>query len=399
MSFTLKRNNFKDEQLRVHVEEISAWLPRVLHPEAEAERRDAAEADEAEEDGRASPAGPAVDVDQFFEGLSDGIDLCRLIERVSPASSWPPGADGPEADVKCAFNGKAKPGSFQARDNVSKFLDACKELGLREVTLFTTEDLMSRKNDARVMGVLLDLARLGAENGLVAPQIVEYERELDAHESDSEDEEVEVFVPEQFGLVRAELDAVLRVFEAATEDDAAVTTRPGFAATLEADGEVARLREARPEFNRLFTNATRSADEGAVALDEWLNWFKKPNKPDETGDAPEPAPIAAVRPRGSSLSQRKYTFLHLPYLPHKGDAIDAELAEIVNSNQLDIRIRRIAVKSKKRGKNLEGAYRIGSGSQPKVFMRLVRGLLMVRVGNKWESVVRHVQRKMAEEYA
>lgn len=402
MSFTMKRNSFKDDQLRVNVAEIAAWIPRVL-PARDGEDEEARVVDPDEE-------FDARDVDDFFERLSDGVDLCRLVERVSPASSWEDGADGPTPDVRCPHNPRAKRGSFPARDNVAKFLDACKRLGLRELTLFTTEDLMARKNDARVVGVLMDLARLGAENGVEAPLIVQFERELDgAQESDSEDEEEETFVAGQFGLEAAELDAVRRVFNALTEGDAAVTTQAALVAALDADDEVRRLRAERAEFDRLLAAAAASATDEVGALDELLNFVKKQDKLEGGGGAaaggegvaevPKAAGMALVRPRGQSLGQRKYTFAHLPYLPVAGNEIDEALALVANTNQLDIRIRRIALRSKKRGKQLEGAYRVGSGSQPKVFLRLVRGLLMVRVANKWESAVTFLQRKMGEEFA
>ena len=45
--------------------------------------------------------------------------------------------------------------------------------------MFETEDLVARKNEKHVIFTLLDVARYGAKLGILAPLIVQYEKEID----------------------------------------------------------------------------------------------------------------------------------------------------------------------------------------------------------------------------
>lgn len=98
----------------------------------------------------------------------------------------------------------AKPGTFFARDNVSNFIMWCRKyLGIFECLLFETDDLILRKNEKHVILCLLEVARKGAKFGMLAPMLVQMERQIDREiaqeqrgtigetvnlESDSEDE-------------------------------------------------------------------------------------------------------------------------------------------------------------------------------------------------------------------
>ena len=54
------------------------------------------------------------------------------------------------------------PGSFFARDNVHNFITWCRDLGIHEVLLFETDDLVLLKNEKHVILSLLEVARRGA---------------------------------------------------------------------------------------------------------------------------------------------------------------------------------------------------------------------------------------------
>lgn len=74
----------------------------------------------------------------------------------------------------------AKAGTFFARDNVSNFIDWCRNsLGIIECLLFETEDLIMRKNERHVILCLLEVARRGAKFGMLAPLLVQMERQID----------------------------------------------------------------------------------------------------------------------------------------------------------------------------------------------------------------------------
>ena len=74
----------------------------------------------------------------------------------------------------------AKPGTFFARDNVSNFISWCRHgLCVLECLLFETDDLILRKNEKHVILCLLEVARRGARLGMLAPMLVQLEREID----------------------------------------------------------------------------------------------------------------------------------------------------------------------------------------------------------------------------
>lgn len=79
-----------------------------------------------------------------------------------------------------AFLPNAKAGTFFARDNVSNFITWCRNsLGIIECLLFETDDLIMRKNERHVILCLLEVARRGAKFGMLAPMLVQMERQID----------------------------------------------------------------------------------------------------------------------------------------------------------------------------------------------------------------------------
>jgi len=249
--------NAKDE-LRVMTEEAAEWVAQTLGLEH-----------------------PYESNEDFFNRLQTGVDLCLLAEKVAPPSH--------PITVKC--NKGAKPGSWPARDNISNFISAAKQLGVHGISIFETDDVLLRKNDKAVINSLLQLARLAAKNGVKPPLIVQYEMEIDA-------------------------------FMAA-----------------------------------------------------------KDSKQEEEEDDEEPEP----HPRGSQGLPYKY----LPYIPSADDLLDEAIARTVNLHKLDIKI----VRNKKTGHR--GEYRFGK--PPSVFVRLIRNVLLVRVGGGWENLISFIRRKLGSE--
>jgi len=79
------------------------------------------------------------------------------------------------------FRLKVQSGTFQARDNVSNFIAWCRRgIGIPDTLLFETEDLVVRKNERNVVLCLLEVARRGARWGMLAPQLIQFEVEIDA---------------------------------------------------------------------------------------------------------------------------------------------------------------------------------------------------------------------------
>ncbi|KFW91016.1 GAS2-like 2, partial [Phalacrocorax carbo] len=84
----------------------------------------------------------------------------------------------PTTGVAC--NLTAQPGTFQARDNVSNFIQWCrKEMDIKDVLMFETEDLVLRKNEKNFVLCLLELARHAARFGMRAPTLVQMEEEIE----------------------------------------------------------------------------------------------------------------------------------------------------------------------------------------------------------------------------
>ncbi|XP_021033930.1 GAS2-like protein 2 [Mus caroli] len=130
--------------------------------------------------------GLDIDAANFLRVLETGLVLCRHANTVTEAAlaflaEAPERAQKipmPQAGVFC--NGAAQPGTFQARDNISNFIQWCrKEMGIQEVLMFETEDLVLRKNVKSVVLCLLELGRRAWRFGVAAPALVHLEEEID----------------------------------------------------------------------------------------------------------------------------------------------------------------------------------------------------------------------------
>ncbi|XP_038184872.1 GAS2-like protein 2 [Arvicola amphibius] len=130
--------------------------------------------------------GLDIDAANFLQVLETGLVLCRHANTITEAAlaflaEAPDRAQKipmPQAGVFC--NGTAQPGTFQARDNISNFIHWCrKEMGIQEVLMFETEDLVLRKNVKSVLLCLLELGRRAWRFGVAAPALVHLEEEID----------------------------------------------------------------------------------------------------------------------------------------------------------------------------------------------------------------------------
>ncbi|NXO94382.1 GA2L2 protein, partial [Certhia brachydactyla] len=127
-----------------------------------------------------------IEVGTFLEVLETGAVLCSHANHVTQvagefARAYPSVARHlhlPTAGVTC--NLTAQPGTFQARDNVSNFIQWCrKEMDIKDVLMFETEDLVLRKNEKNFVLCLLELARHASRFGMRAPTLVQMEEEIE----------------------------------------------------------------------------------------------------------------------------------------------------------------------------------------------------------------------------
>ncbi|XP_062448816.1 GAS2-like protein 2A [Rhea pennata] len=127
-----------------------------------------------------------IEVGTFVEVLETGAVLCSHANNVTHvagefARACPDLARSlrlPTAGV--TYNHAAQPGTFQARDNVSNFIQWCrKEMGIKEVLMFETDDLVLRKNEKNFVLCLLELARRASRFGMSAPTLIQMEEEIE----------------------------------------------------------------------------------------------------------------------------------------------------------------------------------------------------------------------------
>ncbi|CAH1129658.1 unnamed protein product [Ceutorhynchus assimilis] len=139
-----------------------------------------------------------IQVENFMEKLETGVALCEhanavkaqaveYVEKKQARKAMTRSVTGSLAqaqnliripDVK--YFTTAKAGTFFARDNVSNFINWCRFcLEIIECLLFESDDLIMRKNEKHVILCLLEVARRGARFGMLAPMLVQMERQID----------------------------------------------------------------------------------------------------------------------------------------------------------------------------------------------------------------------------
>ncbi|XP_046802721.1 GAS2-like protein pickled eggs [Lucilia cuprina] len=138
-----------------------------------------------------------INAENFMDRLDTGVALCKHANYVRQAAedylarrqarnksmtrSITSGSAGPILAMgNVHYLPGAKSGTFFARDNVSNFITWCrKSLKIIECLLFETDDLIMRKNEKHVILCLLEVARRGAKFGMLAPMLVQMERQID----------------------------------------------------------------------------------------------------------------------------------------------------------------------------------------------------------------------------
>ncbi|NXA54116.1 GA2L2 protein, partial [Nothocercus julius] len=130
--------------------------------------------------------GLDIEAGTFMKVLETGAALCAHANNVTHvaaafARACPERARRlrlPATGVTC--NDAAQSGTFQARDNVSNFIRWCRrEMDIKEVLMFETEDLVLRKNEKNFVLCLLEVARRASRFGMSAPTLVQMEEEIE----------------------------------------------------------------------------------------------------------------------------------------------------------------------------------------------------------------------------
>ncbi|XP_042742166.1 LOW QUALITY PROTEIN: GAS2-like protein 1 [Lagopus leucura] len=123
--------------------------------------------------------------DTFLEALATGCDLCQHANNVNRVAlefqQRHPEAAARIPRNEVTFQARnVAPGSFVARDNVSNFIRWCRQdLGIQDVLMFETNDLVLKKNEKNVILCLLEVARRGSKFGMLAPMLIQMEEEIE----------------------------------------------------------------------------------------------------------------------------------------------------------------------------------------------------------------------------
>ncbi|XP_021268752.1 GAS2-like protein 1 [Numida meleagris] len=123
--------------------------------------------------------------DTFLEALATGCDLCQHANNVNRVAlefqQRHPEAAARIPRNEVTFQARnVAPGSFVARDNVSNFIRWCRQdLGIQDVLMFETNDLVLKKNEKNVVLCLLEVARRGSKFGMLAPMLIQMEEEIE----------------------------------------------------------------------------------------------------------------------------------------------------------------------------------------------------------------------------
>lgn len=118
----------------------------------------------------------------LFVQIENGVLLCQHANNVNEAArkTLSPSSPSLSSLVNCKYRSNVRPGSFNARDNVSQFIRwARKTACVREVLMFESDDLILRKNEKNFILCLLEIARFGAKFGVSVPAIIKLEDEIE----------------------------------------------------------------------------------------------------------------------------------------------------------------------------------------------------------------------------
>jgi len=307
--FTLKRNDVAREELKIRSLEVASWLSLTLANDT---------------------MKTIQESDTFFSKLQDGVILCQLIEKVAK-------------DVTIKFRADAKPQSFQARENITHFLEASKKLGVPSVSLFEADDLVARKNDKAVVNALLQLSRVTAKKyNIEPPTMIKYEMEIEEEQNKKED--------------------TLKEEEEKDEKDDKEEDK----SDQEKEEESPKQQEQQQEQQQELAQEEQKEEE---------------------------QPIIQKKQEQKIQLSEKMPFHFLPYLPKKGSDIDQMVAKALNENLLDVDVKQVQIKNKKRRRDTKhkGEYLVNNH---RVHVRMLQGVLVVRVMNEWLNFVRFVQEQL-----
>ncbi|XP_060719342.1 GAS2-like protein 2A [Tachysurus vachellii] len=128
--------------------------------------------------------GVDITVNNMVQALETGALLCAHANNVTRAADEFRHQHGRECahlpSSGVTYMSSAQPATFLARDNVSNFINWCRnEMRIKDVLMFETDDLVLRKNEKNVVLCLLEVARRASRFGMSAPVLIQLEEEIE----------------------------------------------------------------------------------------------------------------------------------------------------------------------------------------------------------------------------
>ncbi|XP_026860043.2 GAS2-like protein 2 [Electrophorus electricus] len=163
--------------------------------------------------------GVGLDVDNIMDVLGTGVLLCAHANNVTRVAEDFVGKHTGATQVRVPASGvtfvsSAQPATFLARDNVSNFINWCRnQMNIKDVLMFETDDLVLRKNEKNFVLCLLEVARRASRFGMAAPVLIQLEREIDdemREETDLDAREPAQLAPQRRLLNTQNLDEMVQ---------------------------------------------------------------------------------------------------------------------------------------------------------------------------------------------
>ncbi|XP_035290038.1 GAS2-like protein 2A [Anguilla anguilla] len=127
-----------------------------------------------------------IAVNNFLQVLETGAVLCHHANNVTRVAADFLRMYGQQAlkmkmpTSEVTFVASAQPSTFLARDNISNFINWCrKQMDIKDVLMFETDDLVLRKNEKNFVLCLLEVARRASRFGMAAPVLIQLEQEIE----------------------------------------------------------------------------------------------------------------------------------------------------------------------------------------------------------------------------
>jgi len=358
--FTLKRNDVAREELRIRSLEVASWLASTLGNDS---------------------MKTIQESDTFFCSLQDGVILCQLIEKVAK-------------DVSIKYRSDAKAQTFHARENITHFLEASKKLGVPSVSLFEADDLVARKNDKAVVNALLQLSRVTAKKyNIEPPTMIKYELEIEEEQNKKEQELKEG---------KDEKDKSDGDESPKQSPQQSPKRSPKHQLPQEEDSpKQQKQQKIQHEEDEVDEGQQQKQEEEELQLlsHQQKQQQQEEQKEQEQDDDETPLSSKTIQPQQKQQKEQKVQlseklpFHFLPYIPKQGSDIDQVVAKALNDNLLDVDIKQLQIKNKKRRRDTKhkGEYLVNGH---RVHVRMLQGVLVARHLNEWLNFVRFVQEQL-----